>query len=56
MAKKKMAKAAVAKAHTIARRIPKGQVDNPYAVGMAAEQKHLRKLKAKKANKARGKR
>jgi hypothetical protein len=52
MAKKKMAKAAVAKAHTIARRIPKGSVDNPYAVGMAAEKRHLRALKAKKAKKA----
>lgn len=49
MAKKKMPKAAVKKAHRIARAIPRGKVDNPYAVGMAAEKKHLKKVRAKRA-------
>jgi hypothetical protein len=48
MAKKKMAKAAVKKAHKIARAIPAGKVRNPYAVGMAAEKKHLAKQRRKK--------
>lgn len=49
MAKKKMAKAAVKKAHRIARSVAKsGSARNPYAVGMAAEQRHLAKQRAKK--------
>jgi hypothetical protein len=51
--KKKMAKPALKKAHRIAREIPSGKVDNPYAVGMAAEKKHLRKRHAQQARKAR---
>jgi hypothetical protein len=50
MAKKKMAKAAIKKAHKIARAIGRsGGVKNPYAVGMAAEKRHLKKQRAKKA-------
>jgi hypothetical protein len=46
---KKMPKAAVKKAHKIARKIARrGGVKNPYAVGMATEKKHLRKLRAKR--------
>jgi hypothetical protein len=51
MAKRKMAKPAVKKAHKIARAVARSgsSVRNPYAVGMAAEKKHLRKQRAKRA-------
>jgi hypothetical protein len=46
---KKMPKAAVKKAHRIARAVGRSSaVKNPYAVGMAAEKKHLRKVRAKR--------
>jgi hypothetical protein len=49
MAKKKMAKAAVKKAHKIGDAVKRrGGVRNPYAVGMAAEKRHLRKMRAKR--------
>jgi hypothetical protein len=50
MSKKKMPKAAVKKAHKIADAVKKSGsgVRNPYAVGMATEKKHLRKLARKK--------
>jgi hypothetical protein len=47
---KKMAKPALKKAHKIARAIGRrGGVQNPFAVGMAAEKKHLKKLRAKRS-------
>jgi hypothetical protein len=42
---KRMAKPTIKKAHKIARKIPRGKVDNPYAVGMAAAKKAAAKRK-----------
>jgi hypothetical protein len=52
MAKKKMSKQAVKKAHRIGDAVKKkGGADNPYAVGMAVEKKKLAKQRRKKAAK-----
>lgn len=48
MAKRKMAKGTVKKAHTIARAIAGGSVRNRYAVGMATAKKAAAKRKAKR--------
>jgi hypothetical protein len=49
--KKRIAKPTIKKAHKIARRIPRGKVDNPYAVGMSAAKKAAAKRKRKRARK-----
>jgi hypothetical protein len=45
---KKMAKATIKKAHRIAKKIPKGKVRSPYAVGMAVAKKAAAKRRRKR--------